>query len=119
MPGLMRMKFVHCVFAGDGEGALPGMDTLVSLTSLRMAMCLSLRVLTASLWRLSQLRCLGRHLHHMAGMPRSELPTADLLAGGAPCLACLSHMTLMSHDLPAFPPCILDMMRHAHDPHKS
>ncbi len=72
--------------AGNGEGVLPGMDTLVLLTSLRMAMCPSLRMLPMSLRRLSQLRCLGRHLHHMAGMPRSELPFADLPAVGAPCL---------------------------------
>ena len=140
LPALARLRLYACEFAGDGEAALPGMDALGALTSLELQRCPSLRLLPASLWRLSQLRCLSylRHMYEdLAGVPRSALPVPGLplgapccaslteltLAGhnlhmppgGAPCcFASLTHLTLMGHNLRAFPPCILAAMRLKH-----
>ncbi len=88
LPALVCLDFHKCVFAGDGEAALPGMDALAALTSLCIWRCPRMRVLPASLWRLTQLR----HLSHAAdtgagtGAPRSELPGAGLPLS-APCFA--------------------------------
>jgi hypothetical protein len=63
LPALECLMFERCVFAADGEAALPGMDALSALTSLELEGCLSLRLLPASLWRLPQLRRLIHQLH--------------------------------------------------------
>ena len=92
------------MFARDGEDALPGMDALVSLTSLELTCCSSQRVLPMSLSRLTQLRCLRHYLS------RNGLPGADLPAG-APCYASLTRLCLEGHNLPAFPAGILALTR--------
>jgi len=115
LPALVRLDFHSCVFAGDGEAVLPGMDALVSLASLQLWGCPSLRLLPASLWRLTQLR----HLLHrtdkgsLAGMPRSALPVAGLPLG-APCFASMVNLSLAGHNLAIFPPGILAMSRLRH-----
>ncbi len=112
LPALECLSFGECVFAGYGEAALPGMDALVSLTSLILWDCPSLRALPASLWRLTRL-C---HLEHrgeareLAGVPRGELPVASLPLS-APCFASMFDLTLSGHSLRAFPPGILAMSR--------
>jgi len=95
------------------------MDALVSLTSLKVWGCPSLRVLPASLWRLPQLRFLSHHGRwpswKMAdvprGAPRGALPAACMPPSGAPCFASLTHLTLAWRSLRAFPPCILTATR--------
>ncbi len=122
LPALARLKFEDCVFAGDGEDALPGMDTLVSLTSLKVWGCPSLRVLPAPLWQLPQLRFVSHHGRwprwKVAGVPRGALrgalPAAGMPPGGAPCCASLTHLTLAWRSLRAFPPCILTATRLKH-----
>ena len=135
LPALTRLQFVDCEFAGDGEAALPGMDTLAALTSLELKRCPSLRRLPTSLWRLSQLRCLSHdaYVWDEAGVPSSALPVLGLPLsapcfaslteltltghnlrmppGGAPCFASLTHLTLAAHNLRVFPPCILAATR--------
>ena len=106
LPALAHLEFTDCVFAGDGEAALPGMDALGALASLFLHRCPSLRVLPASLWRLPRLR----YVHHLGG--RGEVADAALVPGpplGAPCSA--SMLGLSHHSLPVFPPGILGMRR--------
>ena len=116
LPALARLEFHECVFACDGEAALPGMDALVALTSFNVCTCPSLRVLPASLWGLTQLQDLahwggGRGL---ALAPRDALPVSCVPAGGAPCFASLTHLNLAGQNLQAFPPGILAAVRLAH-----
>ena len=109
LPALKMLHFTSCQFAGDGEDALPGVDALVSLTRLSVVDCSGLRWFPASLWRLSQLRCLRRSPEYgseLYRVPRSDLPVAGLPAT-APSFASFTHLTLMGHNLPAFPPGIL------------
>jgi len=116
LPALACLVFEECVFAADGEEALPGMDALGALTSLALWDCPSLRALPASLWRLSRLRSL-RHWSSGADAarpPRREAPVSGLPAGGAPCLGAVRSFALSCHGLPAFPPCVLAMARLAH-----
>jgi hypothetical protein len=107
---LVRLVFEDCVFAHDGEDALPGLHALASLTSFGLWNCPSLRVLPASLWRLPQLRDLAHwgELRQLAGVPRSALPVAGLPLS-APCFGSMLSLTLTGHNLRAFPPGILGM----------
>jgi len=59
LPTLARLEFEDCVFVGDGDAALPGMDALASLTSLKLNRCPSLQELPTALTRLPQLRCVN------------------------------------------------------------
>jgi len=104
------------VFARDGEEALPGTDALGALTSFALWGCPSLRLLPASLWRLPQLLRLSHLLQDpdVGGVPRGALPVAGVPAGGAPCFASLTHLTLSGHNLAVFPPGILAAVRLAH-----
>jgi len=104
------LDFCECVFACDGEDALPRMDTLVNLSSYHLWNCPSLRVLPASLWRLPQLRGLHHHTDKgvVTGAARSELPVAGLPLS-APCFASMHGLSLSGHNLPAFPLGILSM----------
>jgi len=116
LPALARLAFEYCAFAGGGEAALPGMDSLVVLTSLSVLECAGLRALPTSLWRLSQL-CSIVHRPNtwaLAGVPCSELPVASLPLSGAPCCASLSCLSLPGHNLPVFPPGILTARRLTH-----
>ena len=112
---LALLDFEDCVFAGDGEDALPGLDALGALTSFELWNCPSMRVLPASLWRLPQLCC----IHHLAdkgpvtGAARNALPVAGL-PQSAPCIASMLGLSLVGHNLPAFPVGILSMARLAH-----
>jgi len=114
LPALVCLHFERCVFAGDGEAALPGVDALAALTSLELEGCPSLRLLPASLWRLTQLR---RLVHDCGGqwdlarVPRAALPVAGLPATG---LASLTSLCLTGHDLRAFPPGVLAAVRLTH-----
>jgi len=113
LPALELLHFRLCQFAGDGEEALPGMDALVSLTSLSMFDCYGLRVFPASLWRLPQLcslSCWPECGPELCDVPRGELPVAGLPAS-APCFAVFTHLTLAGYNLPACPPGILAMRR--------
>jgi len=116
LPALVSLEFEECVFAGDGEAALPGTDALVALTSFTLWKCPSLRLLPASLWRLPQLLRLSHLLQDpdVGGVPRGALPVAGVPAGGAPCFASLTHLTLSGHNLAVFPPGILAAVRLAH-----
>jgi len=117
LPALARLEFKECVFdTGGGEAALPGLDALVALTSLSVEECPSLRALPMSLWRLSQLCSIVHRPNRwgLAGVPRSELPVVCLPAGGAPCSASLSRLSLPGHNLPVFPSGILAMTRLTH-----
>ncbi len=107
LPALFFLSFEDCVFASDGEAALPGMDALSALTSLELWGCSGLTVLPTSLWRLPQLR---RLVHWSpSGEPRDELPLASLPAS-APCFALLDSL-MLSSDLPTWPACVLAMTR--------
>ena len=110
LPALECLDFCECVFACDGEDALPRMDTLVNLSSYHLWNCPSLRVLPASLWRLPQLRGLHHHTDKgvVTGAARSELPVAGLPLS-APCFASMHGLSLSGHNLPAFPLGILSM----------
>ncbi len=112
LPALECLEFRDCMYAADGEEALPGMDTLVSLTSLSLDECPSLRALPTSLWRLSRLCSIVHYTNKadLADLPRSELPFAGLPAT-APCFAFMTHLTLAGHNWPACPPGILAMRR--------
>jgi len=116
LPALVSLEFQECVFARDGEEALLGTDALVALTSFTLWKCPSLRLLPASLWRLPQLRRLSHLLQDpdVAGVPRGALPVAGVPAGGAPCFASLTHLTLSGHNLAVFPPGVLAAVRLAH-----
>ena len=102
LPALECLTFEWCGFSGDGEAALPGMDSLVSLTSLSVAECSGLHVLPTSLWRLSQLRCLFHWTRRLA--PVASLPAT------APCFPFLDSLSLSSN-LPTWPACVLAMTR--------
>jgi hypothetical protein len=105
LPALAELWFDECVFACDGENALPGMDGLVALTRFNVWNCPSLRVLPASLWGLTQLRHLA-HWGEYSGlglMTHDALPVAFAPAGGAPCFASLTHLKLAWSRLQAFP----------------
>jgi len=105
LPTLECLEFGSCVFACDGEQALPGMDALVALTSVDLWNCCGLRALPTSLLRLTQLRSLA---HWQTG--RVE-PLAVGLPASAPCFAALTDFTLAGHGLPAFPACVPTMIR--------
>ncbi len=111
LPSLASLKFDRCTFAADREDALPGMDSLVALTSFDVSGCPSLRVLPASLWQLTQLRRLAhwKNTSRSVQSPRSELPVAGLPTLGAPCFASLTSLRLAGHNLPVFPAGILAM----------
>jgi len=117
LPALERLDFKECQFECDGEEALPGMDALVSLTTLRLDDCSGLRVLPASLWRLTQLCCLtslwGDEWGNMRRTPRNELPVAGLPAS-APCFSSLTDLCLRTHNLTVFPAGLLAATRLAH-----
>jgi len=117
LPVLECLKFERCVFAADGEAALPGMDALGALTSLELDGCPSLQRLPAPLWRLSQLRRLshdsGSHLD-LVGVPRGELPAVGLPVADAYCFASLTHLTLAGQNFAVFPPGVLAAARLAH-----
>jgi len=114
LPALERLDFEECHFERDGEEALPGMDALVSLTTLRVDECSGLRVLPASLWRLTRLCCLkslwSDEWGNMRRTPRSELPVAGLPAS-APCFSSLTDLCLRTHNLAVFPAGILTATR--------
>jgi len=116
LPALACLSFEHCVFAGDGETALPGLAALAALTSFGLWECPNVWVLPASLWRLTQLRELFHwgDASELAGEPRGALPVAVVPTGGALCSASLTHFTLADLNLPAFPPGILAMRRLKH-----
>jgi len=109
MPGRLRLDFADD--AGGGKGVLPGMDTQVLLS---MAMCLRPAhpayvpeaAVAAALPQIPGAPHRRRAAHRAAG--------TNLPPGGLPCLACLTPMTLTSHDLTALLPCIQDMVRFAH-----
>ncbi len=106
LPALECLTFGQCEFACDGEEALPGMDTLASLTSLELWGCPGLNVLPTSLWRLPQLRSLV-HWSPADEAPHNELPVASLPAS-APCFAFLNSL-ILSSNLPTWPACVLAM----------
>ncbi len=110
LPALVCLDFEDCVFTRDGEAALPGMDALASLFSLRVWQCPSLRTLPTSLWILTQLR----QLEHWSCLlaPQRDEPVSSLPAG-APCFAFLDRLTL-SYDLPTWPTCVLAMTHLTH-----
>jgi len=76
----------------------------------------SLRALPMLLWWLSQLCSIVHRLNkwNLLDVPRSELPVFCLPAGGAPCSASLSRLSLPGHNLPVFPPGICAMTRLMH-----
>jgi hypothetical protein len=118
LPALVDLEFKACVFAFDGEAALPGMDMLVSLRSLIVDRCPSLHTWPTSLWRLEQLKSL-RHgsedlgACELARLPRSALPVAGLPAS-ALCFPFMTCLTLVGHNLSVFPPGVLAMTRLQH-----
>ena len=105
LPALACLKFVECDFTCDGEDALPGMDALGSLTSLVLWDCSGLHVLPTSLGRLTQLRCLAHCLWVEA--ERDEIPVWSLPACASACVASLTDLTLMGHNMPTWPACVL------------
>jgi len=111
LPLLASLKFDRCTFAIDGEDALPGMGSLVALTSFDLCGCPSLRVLPASLWQLTQLRAFARTGN---GNMFMQSPLAGLPALGAPCFASLTSLSLAGHNLPVFPAGVLAMSRLEH-----
>lgn len=73
------------VVLGGGEHAFPGMDGLVSLSSLSFEETPTLTHFPTTLWRLTQLQCLTHNLPHCSALlmtqgslPRTALP-AELL----------------------------------------
>jgi hypothetical protein len=115
LPLLADLAFSECAFAADGEGALPGMDALASLTSLCLEDCPSLRTLPASLWALPQLRSLHHAVDacHLDDLARNELPVASLPAC-APSFASFTQLGLQGHNLTSFPVAVLTMRRLTH-----
>jgi len=117
LPAPVNLIFRKCTFAVDGEAALPGMDTLVSLESLRLERCPSLRTWPTSLWRLEQLSSLVHEADidawQVARLPRSALPAAGLPAS-ALCFPVMNWLTLVGHDLMVFPPGVLAMTQLVH-----
>jgi hypothetical protein len=117
LPALVHLELKACMFAVDGEAALPGMDTLVSLTSLKVERCPSLRTWPTSLWRLGQLRSLVHELDdrkcELARLPRGALPAAGLPAS-ALCFPVMTSLTLRNHNLVVFPPGVLAMTQLVH-----
>ncbi len=112
LPALVCLEFENCVFACDGEEALPGMDALASLTSLELWNTNGLHVLPTSLWRLAQLRRLAHCLWGEA--PRDELPVWRLPACASACAASLTNLTLLGHNMPTWPACVLAATRLTH-----
>ena len=116
LPALAELYFDECVFASDGESALPGMAGLVALTSFHVWKCPSLRMLPASLWGLTQLRDLA-HGGDYSGLglaPHDALPLTFVPAGGAPCFASLTDLMLAGSRLQAFPTGALAATRLSH-----
>ena len=117
LPALVYLEFKNCKFAADGEAALPGMDTLVSLTSLTLERGPSLRTWPTSLWRLGQLSSLVHEAGHdaceLARLPRGALPAAELPAS-ALCFPDMLTLTLVGHNLSALPQGVLAMTRLVH-----
>jgi hypothetical protein len=105
LPALEYLEFGSCVFARDGEQALPGMGALVALTSINLCNCRGLRALPTSLLHLTQLRSLA-HWRTARGEP----PAASLPAS-APCFASLTDFNLAGLGLPDFPACVPAMTR--------
>jgi len=103
VPTLEHLQFDTCVFARDGEQALPGMDALVALSSFNLWSCRGLRALPTSLLRLRQLRSL------IDWRSARDAPPAAGLPASAPCFASLTDFTLAGHALPDFPACVLAM----------
>jgi len=106
MPGRLRLEFAD--EAGGGKGVLPGINTQVLLMCLRPAHAANVpeAAVAAALLQFPAAPHPRRAAHRVVG--------TNLPPGGLPCLACLTPMTLTSHDLTAFLPCILDMMCFAH-----
>ncbi len=107
LPSLAALSFRQCRFAGAGEAALPGMDALVSLTSLVIEECPSLRELPMALVRLTRLRCIrfcDKRWTEAGRLRRNELPVAGVPAAGFESLVSLS---LGCRNLRAFPAGIL------------
>jgi hypothetical protein len=117
LPALVHLEFKKCEFLADGEAALPGMDTLVSLKSLTLEECPSLRTWPMSLWRLEQLSSLvheaGYDAWELARLPRDALPAAGLPAS-ALCFPVVTWLTLVGHNLSVFPQSVLGMTRLVH-----
>jgi len=116
LPALAELCFDECLFASDGESALPGMAGLVALTSFTVWKCPSLRMLPASLWGLTQLRYLA-HGGDYSGLglaPHDALPFTFVPAGGAPCFASLTDLMLAGSRLQAFPTGALAATRLTH-----
>ena len=118
LPALVHLEFKACEFAVDGEAALPGMDTLVSLKNFTVDRCFSLRTWPTSLWQLRQLRCLihgpdDLYASELARLPRNALPSAGLPAS-ALCFRDMAVLTLVGHNLVVFPPGVLAMTRLVH-----
>jgi hypothetical protein len=111
LPSLACLQILSCTFAGVGEEALPGMDALVSLTSLDVRWCPSMHVLPTSLWQLTQLCCL-RHGDQLR-LRRSELP-ASCVPTSTPCFASLTRLSLPGQNLLDFPTGILAATRLTH-----
>ncbi len=115
LPALVHLEVKKCVFVVDGEAALPGMDTLVSLTSLNVDRCPSLRTWPTSLWRLEQLRSLVHGPGDLIARELARLPVAALPAAGLPasalCFPVMTCLTLVGHNLSAFPLGVLAMTR--------
>jgi len=117
LPALVHLEFKKCEFSADGEAALPGMDTLVSLKSLTLEECPSLRTWPMSLWRLEQLSSLVHEADYdaweLARLPRDALPAAGLPAS-ALCFPVMTWLTLVGHNLSVFPQSVLGMTRLVH-----
>ncbi len=91
LPALVYLEFKKCEFSVYSDAALPVMDTLVSLESLTVDRCPSLRKWPTSLWRLGQLRSLihgpgNLDAWELASLPRNALPSAGLPASWAAAL---------------------------------
>ena len=118
LPALVYLGFKKCEFSVDSDAALPGMDMLVSLRSLTVDRCPSLRTWPTSLWRLGQLSSLTHgpgnlSACELARLPRGALPAAELPAS-ALCFPAMTNLTLAGHNLLAFPRGVLGMTRLVH-----
>jgi len=109
LPALESLLINQCVFAADGEDALPGMDALASLTILVIEGCPGLRVLPASLWRLARLRCLTHWAPYDEAL-HDEL-SGQALPASAPCFPFLLTVALPGCKLRDWPACVLAMTR--------
>jgi len=107
LPSLASLSFGQCWFAGAREAALPGMDALVSLTSMEIEECPSLRDLPTALVRLTQLRCIrfdDKRWTEASRLRRTEPPAAGV---PAVCFESLVSLSLGCRNLRAFPAGIL------------